>query len=689
MRPRAAGAGAVVATVALLGLAPAPPGAGGSVVHPLPRPDSASGPVEDTLPNGLRLRVLPMEGTSWVAAEMLLPGGGRVDPPGREGLAGLTARLLTRGAGSRSGRRLVRHLESLGVRLSASATSDAVIVSAAGVADQAPRLLDLLADAVVRPTFPGAEVEAFREEMQQRLVAELERPAVRADRAFLRTVYRGHPYGRLPTPASLARLDRPAVVEHHRRWYRPEGTLLVVAGDVAPARVRRWAREAFGGWKGRAPAREEAVGLAGPSGPRIVLVHEPGTPGAVVRVGQAVVRGSSPRWPPLHVARHVLGEGAAGRLRPLGASARAVRRRGPGFVQLGARTRATSAGAMVQALLEELRRLREETVSPGELRVARGALTGALLRESETPGQVASRLVLRRLLGLPHAPVAREMEDLERVGLQEVREAVTDALAPQRMTVVVVADAARVRGQLATLGPVEVVDAEGRPVDGAPPTPAGSAPPLDAALLEPVTLEYRISAGGREVGRLTRTLSRASGGPSGEETMVSRAEARIGERRMSQSVTFTVPGFAARVATSEVRGPEGERETRFEVRDGRLVAVRESGGPLLPGVQLPPGSLVGDMVELAVWVAALEEGGRFTAPVVRGATGEVERVTFTVAGREEVAVPAGTFHAWRVEVGGSEPQTIWARVDPPHLPVRIEPAAPGVVLELASAAPVR
>jgi hypothetical protein len=171
--------------------------------------------------------------------------------------------------------------------------------------------------------------------------------------------------------------------------------------------------------------------------------------------------------------------------------------------------------------------------------------------------------------------------------------------------------------------------------------------------------------------------------------MVSRAEARIGERRMSQSVTFTVPGFAARVATSEVRGPEGERETRFEVRDGRLVAVRESGGPLLPGVQLPPGSLVGDMVELAVWVAALEEGGRFTAPVVRGATGEVERVTFTVAGREEVAVPAGTFHAWRVEVGGSEPQTIWARVDPPHLPVRIEPAAPGVVLELASAAPVR
>ena len=54
------------------------------------------------------------------------------------------------------------------------------------------------------------------------------------------------------------------------------------------------------------------------------------------------------------------------------------------------------------------------------------------------------------------------------------------------------------------------------------------------------------------------------------------------------------------------------------------------------------------MVEVAVWIAELEEGKEIRVPVARLETGAVEGQTMRVTGAEEVTVPAGTFRAWRV-----------------------------------------
>jgi hypothetical protein len=47
-------------------------------------------------------------------------------------------------------------------------------------------------------------------------------------------------------------------------------------------------------------------------------------------------------------------------------------------------------------------------------------------------------------------------------------------------------------------------------------------------------------------------------------------------------------------------------------------------------------------------------------------------------------VPAGTFQTYRVQIAGSEPQTVWARVEAPHVIVKLAPAAQPLTLELVS-----
>ena len=129
--------------------------------------------------------------------------------------------------------------------------------------------------------------------------------------------------------------------------------------------------------------------------------------------------------------------------------------------------------------------------------------------------------------------------------------------------------------------------------------------------------------------------------------------------------------------------------------DKATMVARLQGGRLIGSVSLPsgvqpidrevpPGTLVADMVEVAVWIAELTVGKEIRVPVARLETGGVEIQVMQVLAMEEVTVPAGTFSAYRVQIIGSQPQTVWARVESPHVLLRLEPAGGLLTLELVS-----
>ena len=59
-------------------------------------------------------------------------------------------------------------------------------------------------------------------------------------------------------------------------------------------------------------------------------------------------------------------------------------------------------------------------------------------------------------------------------------------------------------------------------------------------------------------------------------------------------------------------------------------------------------------------------------------------VVVRVGAVEEVTVPAGTFQARRIDIGGDQAQTCWVAVDGPRVPVLIRPAGRPVSIELRS-----
>src|SRR5262249_57105487 len=105
------------------------------------------------LDNGLRLVISEYHELPLVEFYVMVGAGAAQDPPGKAGLATLTADTLHRGAGSLSAEALARAVDALGGRLAAVAGTEASMVTGEFLAKDFTAGLDLLRHGLLDPPF--------------------------------------------------------------------------------------------------------------------------------------------------------------------------------------------------------------------------------------------------------------------------------------------------------------------------------------------------------------------------------------------------------------------------------------------------------------------------------------------------------------------------------------------------------
>ena len=115
-----------------------------------------------SLSNGLRLVVAPVEKLPVVTLLATINAGAVADPPGEEGLALLTARALSEGAGSRDGAALADYAERLGAGIESRADWDVATVRMTVMTSRLADAVPLLGDVLMAPTLPADESRVSR-----------------------------------------------------------------------------------------------------------------------------------------------------------------------------------------------------------------------------------------------------------------------------------------------------------------------------------------------------------------------------------------------------------------------------------------------------------------------------------------------------------------------------------------------
>src|SRR5262245_55303380 len=402
------------------------------------------------LPNGVVVLVAERPGIPIVIVHASVEAGAVLDSEAKVGVANLTAELLTRGSATRSPLEIDRAIEFVGGSLEGDGGRESSELVLSVLRKDLGLGLDLMADALLQPAFPQAELERKRDEILASVRQSEDDPGTVAARALRRLVFPGRPYGRPVdgTEATLRAITREDVVAFHRAAYRPERTVIAVAGDVTAAAVRAELAARLGAWSaaGTAPAMPGPPPLGQAS--RTESVQRSLTQ-ATILLGQATVNRKHPDFYPLLVASQILGGGSSSRLytrvreeRGLAYNvyAQFAPSRLAGLFLVELQSENTRVREALTVVREELVRLRRERVSEDELARARSYLTGSFPLRMGTASDVADLLVgIERFdLGLDYP--ARFRQGVAAVTADDVLRAVRTHWNPDAMSLALVGD---------------------------------------------------------------------------------------------------------------------------------------------------------------------------------------------------------------------------------------------------------
>jgi zinc protease len=280
--------------------------------------------------------------------------------------------------------------------------------------------LDLMAEVVLTPTFPEAEVRRKVNQIQAGIKRSEEDPGTVAGRALSRLVYPNHPYARPAegTIESVGRLTRDDVVQFHGTLMRPDTTVIAVVGAVTVDEARREIMARFGQWPRPAGSPTKVPDATpGPAGLTETVRRD--LTQATILLGRQAIRQIHPDYFPLAVASYVLGGGSASRLyvrvREEGGLAYSVYsyvspgRHGASFV-VGAQTRTAEVSRVIDMVRSELARMTGEAVGDQELELAKAYLIGSFPLRLDTSSKVADFIIAIEVqgLGLDYADRYRE-----------------------------------------------------------------------------------------------------------------------------------------------------------------------------------------------------------------------------------------------------------------------------------------
>ncbi|HEY0357744.1 MAG TPA: pitrilysin family protein [Mycobacteriales bacterium] len=421
---------------------------------------------ERVLPSGLRVLVVRRPSVPLVEVRLRIPfqpGGGQ------RGTAHLTrasvlSQTMLSGTADMSTVDIAAALQEVGGGLAVGVDPDRLLVSGNSLSTGLPRLLEVLAGVLTGATYPSGEVTAERDRLADRIEMAASQPAHAARKALLRRLYGTHPYAvQTPEPEEVRAVRPPALRTLHAGRVVPDGALLVLVGDVSPARTLDAVEAALQGWNGTADLAALKPAPDPEPGP-LLLVDRSGSVQSSLRIGLGAIGRAEPEYPALQLANLVFGGYFSSRLvenirEDKGytySPHSSITHWQAGSVTVVDADVATEVTA--PALLEmgyELGRIAALPPRQEELDQARQYAIGTLQLSVASQGGLAATLMTLAAAGLDLDWLYEQPTRLGKVTVDDVHAAASRHLAPSRAVTVVLGDAAVVAEPLAALGPVE------------------------------------------------------------------------------------------------------------------------------------------------------------------------------------------------------------------------------------------
>jgi len=419
------------------------------------------------LSNGMTLIVMPRHDIPLVSFNAVLRGGESAAAPGKSGVASLVAGLLEKGAGKRDAFAFVDAVEGVGGTFNAAAGPESIAIRGQFLARDQQLMLELLADALLRPRFKLEELENLRDRQIELIKAAKDSDPSELIGTYGRAyLFQGHPYARpvIGSESSLASLTHRDIVDYYHTYFRADQLTLIVAGDVDSVWLKKAVTKAFSDWP---RSKRPPVVLPQPARIKersVLLVDSPGSVQTYFWIGNVGVDRHYPDRAALDLANTLYGGRFTSLLNTelrvksgLSYGARSGFTRGSVAGEFAIRSFAQTqdTGRALDLSLQTLQQLKQSAVTREMLDSARAYVLGQYPLDFETAMDWTVALGEIELYGLGVGYIENYSSQLQSVTLPQIQSVIETAFpAPDAVAIVLIGDAAALRDEVGRYGPI-------------------------------------------------------------------------------------------------------------------------------------------------------------------------------------------------------------------------------------------
>jgi len=419
------------------------------------------------LDNGTVLLLNEQHDVPLIAVSAVIRGGAVSDPKEQNGLAGLFAALLEKGAGDRDAALFAEAVDSVGGNLTASAGLENITITGDFLARDSGLMVELLADMLLRPALDADELAKLRERAINfiRVGKDTNLNALLPiyGHAFL---FGEHPYGN-PVGGSettLGNITHADVVDYYEQQVGADRLIIAVAGDFAADAMAEKLTAAFADWRAAVAPLPEFEAPQAQTGRRILLVDKPGATQTYFWIGNVGVDIGFAQRAELDIANTLFG----GRFTSLlmeelrtkagltyGASSLLVRPSKAGSVALNSYTKTESTVAAIDLALSLLQKIHLEGFPDDLITSGKNYILGQYAPGFETAEQLAGQFAELEALGLDESFVNDYGDAVAAADGETIRSVIGDVYPTlDNLVFVIIGDAELIRGDIAKFGPI-------------------------------------------------------------------------------------------------------------------------------------------------------------------------------------------------------------------------------------------
>lgn len=428
----------------------------------------------DTLTNGLQILSVNDTRLPRIFLTLLFPVGRVCSPEHNQSLIPLALELIKTGTKNRSAREIADFVDQWAIDYASNVMMEHSTLSVDVLADYIEPALEFIADVLLSPSWPDEELKKVQTRWGSHLIAQRSQPDFLANERTFKAIYRNHPYSNISlSPQHLAEANSEAICDIYQKYYVPNSAYLLLAGPMKLDEVVERANTVLGTWSNSKVPEVSYPKLSNIKGPLISLVHRPHSVQSKIVVAVRALPIAHSNDVVLKVTNQILGGGGSARLflnlreekgYTYGAYSHVRRYRHDGLLLAGANVRTDTTVESIREILKEMEFMGRELPEESELRRCKAELTGAFVRQMQTPASIGQLELTRRLYQFPQDFYSNFIPKVRAVTGEQVLEMSKRLFNLEQVVITVVGDRENIEKELRQLGEVRVYDVDGNSI---------------------------------------------------------------------------------------------------------------------------------------------------------------------------------------------------------------------------------